>query len=237
MAPAQVLDAAKGVYVVYSFPVDFSRTERAELTDLFDELGPDAPTLCEGWRTHDLAAHLWIRETDPLAAPGLLAKPLAGLTERRLAETRSRWDYATLVNRIRTGPAKLSMFALPGVDEEANTAEYFVHHEDVRRANGHGPRQLPSDVEDWFWRRLRLLGRALFRRVDIGVVLERNDSAARGTSAEDTIRASVGNPIVTIVGHPSEITLYGFGRRDAADVRLIGEPDALETLARASFGL
>lgn len=211
--------------------VDFSKDERAKLADLFDELGPDAPTLCDGWLTHDLAAHLWIRETDPLAAPGLLAKQLANLTERRMDETKRRWDYPTLVERIRRGPAPFSMFAFPVVDEEANTAEYFVHHEDVRRANGRGPRELASEVEDWFWRRLKLLGRALFRSAGMGVVLERTDGQP------DSFRVNSGNPIVTVVGRPSEITLYSFGRRNAADVRLIGEQHALDELGRTDFGL
>ena len=32
--------------------------ERAALADLLEELGPDAPTCCEGWTTAHLAAHL-----------------------------------------------------------------------------------------------------------------------------------------------------------------------------------
>jgi hypothetical protein len=41
-------------------PIDVR--ERLELCDLLLELGPDAPTLCEGWTTADLAAHLVLRE-------------------------------------------------------------------------------------------------------------------------------------------------------------------------------
>ena len=52
----------------------FAKSERAELCDLFDRVGPDAPTLCQGWATHDLAAHLWIRETDPVGVSGLVAQ-------------------------------------------------------------------------------------------------------------------------------------------------------------------
>ena len=86
-----------------------AKSERAGLCDLLDEVGPGAPTLCEGWTTHDLAAHLWIRETDPLGAPGIVAKPLAGLTERRMAESKERWPYAELVDRIRKGPAPYNL--------------------------------------------------------------------------------------------------------------------------------
>ncbi len=42
---------------------DFAPIERAALADLMAELGPDAPTLCEGWTTRDLAAHLVVRAT------------------------------------------------------------------------------------------------------------------------------------------------------------------------------
>ncbi len=46
--------------------LDIDQRERAELCDLFDELGPDAPTLCGDWTTADLAAHLVVRERNPL---------------------------------------------------------------------------------------------------------------------------------------------------------------------------
>lgn len=216
----------------------FARTERAALCDLLDRVGPDAPTLCDGWSTQDLAAHLWIREADPLGAPGIVAKPLAGLTERRMAETRERWPYAELVDRVRQGPTRFSVFAFPGVDEEANTVEYFIHHEDVRRAGSdpEPPRDLDPEVEDWMWRRLKLMGRAMFRRSPVGVVLERAQSED-AVGEPPTIRATPGRQTVTLVGRPSELLLYAYGRRPQADVRLIGEDDALEQLAAADLGI
>jgi len=47
----------------------FDAVERAQLSDLFDELGPEAPTLLAPWTTRDLAAHLVLRERDYLAGP------------------------------------------------------------------------------------------------------------------------------------------------------------------------
>ena len=44
--------------------------ERARLADLLDEVGPDAPTCCEGWTTAHLAAHLVVRDGRPDALPG-----------------------------------------------------------------------------------------------------------------------------------------------------------------------
>ena len=209
----------------------FAQSERAELADLFDQVGPDAPTLCEGWSAHDLAAHLWIRETDPVGAGGIVARPLAGLLERRMAETKARWPYAELVDKVRNGPARFSVFAIPGVDEGANTIEYFVHHEDVRRAGATPaePRELSEEVEGWLWRRLKLLARAQFRHSTVGVVLEREGS--RDADGEpETIRAAAGAHIVTAVGRPSELTLLAHGRTETARVRLVGEPDAIEQL-------
>ncbi len=216
----------------------FAKAERAELCALFDVVGPDADTLCAGWTAHDLATHLWIRETDPLGATGLVAKPLSGLLDRRMAEVKQRWAFPDLVARIRSGPARLSVFAIPGVDEGANTTEFFVHHEDVRRA---GPepqtaRVLSEEVEEWMWRRLKLLARAWFRRAQVGVVLERLGSASHGGDP-DTIRALGGNPIVTLVGAPSELVLYAMGRGGVAEVKVVGEPAAIEILNATDLGV
>jgi uncharacterized protein (TIGR03085 family) len=211
--------------------VTFAKSERAELCDLLDQVGPDAPTLLADWLAHDLAVHLWIRENDPIGATGIVAKPLAGLLERRMAETKQRWDYAELVGKIRRGPARFSVFAIPGVDEPANATEFFVHHEDVRRAGATPrlPRSLGDEAEDWMWRRLKLLGRAFFRRAQVGVVLERLGSV-NDEGEPETIRAVNGSSIVTVVGPPSEVLLFAHGRGAAAEVKLVGEPDAIDLL-------
>jgi uncharacterized protein (TIGR03085 family) len=217
--------------------VTFAKTERAELCDLLEQVGPGAPTLCSGWDTHDLAVHLWIRETDPIGAPGILAKPLAGILERRMTEIRGRWPYEELVDRVRRGPARLSVFAIPGVDEGANTTEYFVHHEDVRRAGptAQASRTLPVEVEEWMWRRLKLLARAWFRRVPVGVVLEALPTGGGSAGEPETIRAVGGSSIVTLVGTPSELMLYAHGRGAVAEVKLVGEPAAIEQLTSADL--
>jgi uncharacterized protein (TIGR03085 family) len=218
----------------------FAKDERVGLCDLLVEVGPDAPTLCAGWSAHDLAAHLWIRETDPVGAPGIVAKPLAGLTERRMADVKARWSYEDLVERIRNGPARFSVFALPGVDEPANNTEFFVHHEDVRRAGEQplGPREFDPEVEDWMWRRLKLMGRAYFRRSKVGVVLERVPvTPADPDSEPETIRAQNGTPIVTAVGKPSELILFATGRTSVAEVKLVGDEEAIEALLSSELSI
>ena len=52
-------------------------TERAALCDTLEKFGADAPTLCEGWTTLDLAAHLVAREARSDAAAGLVVPFLA----------------------------------------------------------------------------------------------------------------------------------------------------------------
>lgn len=214
--------------------MNIAQSEREALCQDLLEVGPDAPTLCEGWTTHDLLAHLWLRETDPIGAPGMFVKPLAGLTEKRMAELKTKTPFDELVAKLRTGPVTLSVFAIPGVDEAANAVEYFVHHEDVRRAGEppQPPRELSAEAEALFWRRLKLMSRALFRKTPVGLQLENALDPDR-----ERIKAAAGEEIVTIVGKPSEIVLFAFGRKDAADVELIGEPDAIAKVRAADLSL
>ncbi len=82
----------------------FDVIERKLLADLFDELGPDAPTLLEPWTTRDLAAHLVLREHDYLAAPGLVLPGAWGrfAERRRTALARQRLPLAGGNDPIRT---------------------------------------------------------------------------------------------------------------------------------------
>lgn len=218
----------------YCQPVTFARPERLALCDLLDAVGPDAPTLCVPWTTYDLAAHLWLRETDPLAASGIIVKSLAAQTARRMSELQTRVSYPELVQRLRTGPAKYSAFNLPGVDAAANATEYFIHHEDVRRAGSAPakPRDLGHETQDWIFRRLRVLARAFWRRARVGVVLERDDDAAASID-ERAFRVSPGTHTVTLVGRPSELLLFTSGRTGVAVVERIGDAEGLAELARA----
>ena len=108
----------------------FDAQERQKLCDVFDELGPEAPTLLEGWTAHDLAAHIVLRERDLVAGPCIvLPGPF-----RRFAERRRRWlaersDFPFLVARIRSGPPA-GLFRIGWVRSFPNLNEFFVHHED-----------------------------------------------------------------------------------------------------------
>jgi uncharacterized protein (TIGR03085 family) len=219
--------------------VSYSREERGALCALLDETGPDAPTLCEGWTTGDLAAHLVLRERRPDAAAGVAGGPLASYTARVQQRIRSRTPFPDLVRIIRSGPPALSVMALPGMDERVNAVEFFVHHEDVRRgAPGWEPRELGSGESGMLWHRLRM-ARFVLRKAPVGVELARDDidtgnnTGADGASYRITARNAT--PAVTVVGSPAELTMWVMGRRTAARVRMDGIQAAVTKLAEANW--
>lgn len=209
-------------------PEPLDARERRELCDLFEELGPDAPTLCEGWATLDLAAHLVIRERDLRSAPGIV---LGGRFEARLdrlmAGAKAR-GFAHLVEQVRNGPP-VGPFAVPGLRKLLNLNEYVVHHEDVRRANGLGPRTDRDELQATIWGLLRPGARLMLRKAK-GVTV-RLDAGTERT-------ATVGSgALVTVEGTPLELLLYLQGRKGAAHVDLRGDDAAVAVLATANLGI
>jgi uncharacterized protein (TIGR03085 family) len=198
-----------------------AQDERLAICALLAELGPGQPTLCAGWQTADLAAHLVLRERRPDAGGGVMGGPLAGYTRRVQAGLTARKSYPELLDLIRTGPPRLSVFGLPGADERLNLVEYFVHHEDVRRAQPQWrPRQLSADLADQLWSRLSL-ARLMLRKAPVGVELIRGD-AAEPANGRVRITAKACTPVVTVSGDPAELTMWTMGRTGAADVRVDG---------------
>ncbi|SDP41494.1 TIGR03085 family protein [Nakamurella panacisegetis] len=119
-----------------------ARTERSALADLLTAVGPDRPTLCQGWTTADLLAHLLVRERRVGAALGIFVPPLAGWTARVSDEYR-RLPWNEQVELLRSGPPAFSPLSWGSWDEKANGLEMFIHHEDVRRGEpGWEPREL-----------------------------------------------------------------------------------------------
>ena len=207
---------------------NYARTERHALADLLEEVGPDAPTLCAGWRTADLAAHLVVRDRRPDAAPGIMIRAFRGHTERVQARARDRGPWPELVAAVRNGPPLPIRIA--AVDAQFNTAEYFVHHEDVRRAQpGWEPRDLPVGEEQALWVRLKMLGRFAFRSVPVGVALE--------APGHGTVVVKRGDPSVTVTGPPGELVLYAFGRDAVARVELQGDEQAVAQLRQSTRGI
>ncbi|MFG2889603.1 TIGR03085 family metal-binding protein [Streptomyces sp. NPDC048248] len=206
-----------------------AKRERLLFADLLESAGPDAPTLCKGWTTRELAAHLVVRERRVDAAGGILVKPLAARLERVQAEFAAK-PYEELIQLIRTGPPRLSPFALKQIDEASNTVEFYVHAEDVRRAQPDwAARELDPVFSDALWTRIERLSRVLGRKSPVGLVLRRPDGR--------TAVAHRGTPVVTVVGEPGELTMFTFGRQAVADVELDGDKDAVARVRQAELGL
>jgi uncharacterized protein (TIGR03085 family) len=218
------LPATDGTVTAYDLTVTYSRDERLALAALLEETGPDAPTLCAGWQTRDLAAHVVVRERRPDAGLGMVGGPLAGYTARVQQGYQDRYSYPELIGIFRSGPPRLSPFAIPGADQAVNTVEYFVHHEDVRRgAAGWTERKLPSGLSEALWKRLKS-SRLFLRGAPTGVALARAD-----TSAPEII-AKQAPDRVTVAGTPAELTMWSMGRASAANVTFEGPNDAIERL-------
>ncbi|MGY1594597.1 TIGR03085 family metal-binding protein [Geodermatophilus sp. SYSU D00708] len=186
--------------------------ERAALADLLDELGPGAPTCCAGWTTAHLAAHVVVRDRRPDALPGFgveqlgVARPLSAWSHRLEDRLRASTPYAELVARVRSGAPAWAPMGWPVVGDAVNTAEFAIHHEDVRRAQqGWVPRVLDRADQDRLWGAVRFFA----RRTPGGVVLRRTD-----TGAEHRVGAGG----TTVAGEPLELLLWTAGRRDVARV-------------------
>lgn len=202
----------------------FARVERHALCDTFEQVGPDAPTLCSPWLTRDLAAHLVVRERRPDAAAGIWVPGLAGRAEQ-VQDGYAAWDWPRLVHQVRTGPPAWSLTSLARVDEAINTAEFFVHHEDVLRGGpGWTARTLPTDLERALWRIVSRTARLQFARARVGVVLVTPQHGRRQVHAMTDLGT------VVLKGTPGELLLYSFGRRDVAQVDVSGTPEALRAI-------
>jgi uncharacterized protein (TIGR03085 family) len=205
-----------------------ARRERHELCDLALILGEDAPTLCGGWSVKELVTHLLVRETRPWSAAGIMVPALSGLTERAM-ERMGRTDFGVLVERLRD--PGLTPYRLRPVEVAFNTLEYFVHHEDVRRAQpGSEPRSLSRDDLDLLWRLGRGSGRLMARRLDVPLRIRRTD-----TGAEATLKG--GDDPVVVGGPPGEVVLFLFGREFARDLTFDGPAAAVAEVRGAELGI
>ena len=154
----------------------FVEPSREVLAETLLAAGPDATTLCAGWRTRDLAAHLYLRERKVAVGLGLIIKRLSKASDQATAELaatlKTPEDYARLVNTFRAGPPALSPLRIKALDESSNLIEYFVHTEDVRRAvDRWAPRALDEAYSDALWDELVKRAAILYRGVDLGIVL------------------------------------------------------------------
>ena len=203
-----------------------ARHERLALCDIAAELGPDAPTLCDPWTVADLLAHLVVRERRPDLAAGIMVSQLAGRLEQGQAEI-AAGDFDELVEQVRSGPPLWNPSRIGLIDEQTNVVEMFVHQEDIRRANGMGPRELPPRVEKALGKTLKRLGLLMFRSSPVGVRLEptgRNAYSVHGAT-------DLGE--VHVTGRVGELVLVAYGRIRVAEVEVTGPEAAVEALRTA----
>lgn len=203
--------------------------ERSALVDALTEAGPGAPTLCEGWRTEHLAAHVVLRESS-LVAAGAAVPALAPRAEAAIQDlghrSASPANYAALVARLADGPPRRHPMRLAG--DTVNLLELFVHTEDVRRgALGAAtpPRDRSAEHAGALWHQLRRMARLAHRRSPVGVVLAVPQGEVRAAPARD-------RGDVVVRGSLDDVVLHTFGRRGAARVEVEGDPAAVAAFTR-----
>lgn len=206
----------------------YAYSERHALADLMSALGPDGATILDGWTTRDLAAHLVVRERRPDAAAGILLKPLHRHGERVRLAVAAR-PYPLLVTQVRH-PPWWAPTRIAAVGELIDTLEFYIHHEDVRRAQPDWqPRQLPEGLQAALWKRVPLLARGALRRHPATVLIEAPGHGQR--------RAGAGGDEVRVRADPGELVLFLFGRQRVARVELTGAPAQTQRLREAKLGL
>jgi len=216
------------LHCVYDHSVsNYAKRERVLFADLLARVGPGEPTLCEGWTTRDLAAHVVVRERRPDASLGMLIPPLRDRGEHiRLAKAAE--PFPTVIHEIRT-PPWWSPVSNPLTDELANGIELFIHHEDIRRAgSGWEPRELETGQQKSLWRGAQLTGRLALRKVGVPVTV-RSDGFGSFSVGTD--------PQVVVSGAPGELALFLSGRQRAARVQVDGPADLAERLRTAKLGM
>lgn len=216
--------------------VSLAQSERQQLCELMLTKGPDAPTLAAGWTAFHLAAHLHLRENDPIGAAGIVIPPLEPVTERRMARLMDEVDFDELVGRVARGPGRFNPMRLPGVDDRVNSMEFFVHHEDLRRGGAFPvrPRVLGAEVDDRLWDEAIRMATARLRRLRAGVLLQR---VRDGRPTEEQAVVATGRDPVTVLGEPGELVLWLFGREGAAEVSISGPAKSLARLRAKSLAV
>jgi uncharacterized protein (TIGR03085 family) len=201
--------------------------EREALAAAFRTAGPDAATLCTGWATRHLLAHLVQGENQPLAniVDQLSRRPPGEEKHlgRLVASTRTDTGFETLIRRFADGPHRWSPMNWAG--ESLNLLEFIIHHEDVRRggADQPRPRDLPAEETRVIFQRLPTLARLAYRHAPVGVMLVSRDG--------DRQIVKKGDRQVQLRRAPIELALYLSGRQRAAAVQVDGTPEGTEAFS------
>lgn len=215
---------------------------RTHLVTILERTGPGKPTLCDGWNTEHMVAHLLLRETRPDVAAGVVIPPLGRRTDRKTDEMAEQLTDGRLYMQALE---KFSATKTPNrlhekIDEGMNYTEYVIHREDVLRGSSAATEmnsgEAEVDGEDRkIWETLTTRGGIFTRNYPDGLTVIGTDgrgAAVFGTKVlrksaatsrvsglvQKIVKAPSAGQHVTITGAPLEILLYLFGRREAASV-------------------
>jgi uncharacterized protein (TIGR03085 family) len=209
--------------------MNLAKTERAALADLFVTLGPDQPTLCEGWNTQDLLIHLLVRENNPAGAIGQRVALLHGAAAKAEADYAKR-PWSELIEKYRSGPPGWNPTSWGKLDDIANGGEMFIHHEDARRGQvGWEPRQLDATASAELTKMVGSgISKMALRHSPVGIVAV--------LPGAEPVTLKSGEPTVTLAGEPGEVVLWLSGR-DACKVEFDGDQDAIGRLSTLKRGV
>jgi len=202
--------------------MSLAHSERIALVHLLQEVGRSAPTLCEGWSTADLLAHLVLRERKPAAALGILLPALRERTERLTLEMAK--DFEVNLRLFESGPPAWNPMRY--LDAIVNGSEMLIHHEDVLRAQSQWkPRALAAEEQQEAQRILRGAGQLMTRGAKVRV---RPDPAGALTpkSGEVVIRGDVVDILLRISGRTTNVT-----------VTVLGAAPDLESFEKSRLGI
>lgn len=167
------------------------------------------PTLCKGWTVEDLAAHLASRERNAIGGIGLVVPGLHFLHDKRIEKIKAK-GHKYIIAKLEKYP----WWMAAGL----NTAEFYVHNEDVLRGGLGMHRESPNtDVQRILWGSLKGLVKVKKDMVrDLGNVMIENSQ----TSEVITIPNHHVAKDTSIYGLANELLLYFYGRRNVAKVNI-----------------
>ena len=197
-----------------------SKSERQGLVETLKALGPDAPTLCEGWLTKHLLAHLIMRETEPVNASGILLKGRQKQTQNRLEELSTHFE--SNLSKLMSGPPLWNPMRY--LDKWVNALEMLIHHEDVLRAQPNWQRRKFTDSEtkelDFL---LKIAPRFLVRGAKVLPTLVVGDLPTTGR--------------IILRGDQVDLLLFLAGRQSASTVSIEGDESDVADFMKSSFGI
>ncbi len=211
---------------------DFVAASRAAFVAALYAAGPNEPTLVEKWQTQHLAAAVYFRENPHLVTDSELGngqRDVPAAIERLAEESSSRKAFYNLVRKIGDGPeeppAKPRTSLLSRLrrrvtqrndDHESMLMHFFVHTEDIRRAQARwAPRKLTDEYADALFEQLRDQAKKHYANAKTGYVLIRTNG--------ERIVAKKGTLQTFVTGPAGELVLHALGRPDHALV-LIDRP-------------